>query len=117
MITIQTTDAFGNPVTADYSPAHITVIGRIDSTIINPGTKVRDVKVYYVADPNDTIGAQLVGDCAVVNGVPVPIGNGFPCVSKRVAYPKNPKGGVDPALSLDFEIWMLNDRNGRFEFF
>lgn len=102
--TSQTANYVGQPT------PFLTFILRIDSSNILPGANVNKVKVFYN-------GAEVTQSCPLLNGSPVATGNDIPCIASRVAYKKNPGRNLDPALSLDFEITILNNKNGTLEFF
>ncbi|MBA2547433.1 MAG: hypothetical protein H0V16_03105 [Burkholderiaceae bacterium] len=105
---IQIIDAATAGTPADFSPAYLTIVLRMDAANIKKGTNINSVTIMYY----DGVTRQPVGDCGSAT---TPLGNGKPCIAKRTAYKSNYR--LNPDLQGDFEWEIINTKNGVFEFF
>ena len=105
---IQIIDASTTSTPADFSPAYLTILLRMDAANIKKGTNINSVTIMY----SDGLTTENVGDCASST---TPLGNGKPCIAKRTAYKNGYK--PNPDLQGDFEWEIINTKNGVFQFF
>jgi len=89
--------------TANYAPALLQIVLRMDSANIVKGTKITNVSITYE-------GAK-VDPCLVKGTLNSP---GVPCINESKYYRNKGVPGWTPDLDGDFEWTIINTRNGRF---
>jgi hypothetical protein len=102
------------PTTTDPSIPYLQITLRVDASTIKPGTKIENVWIQYISDPDPVTGvvtmlqASKSGMC--VNGAPT--APKTPCILSYTQYKTG--GNVPTELQGDYEWVFLNDRNGSY---
>jgi hypothetical protein len=87
----------------------LTIVLRIDSSMIKPGTKIEDVKLYYVDEKDPLKVPNPVYQCTYGTDLTQPTNP--PCWNKRVQYKRNVEGWTSE-LDKDFEWEFKHFKNG-----
>lgn len=93
-----------------FSP-YLTIVLRQDKSTILKGAKIEGVLVKYFADDGSF---HFVGDCASPT---TPRSDGLPCVARRTHYSSSSVPGWTPDLDGDFELVLINLKNGSYKVF
>lgn len=101
--TLDIIDAATN-ATADYQPALLQIVLRMDAANIVKGTKITSVSIKYE-------GIKVL-PCLVKGTLNEA---GVPCINDSKYYRNKGVPGWTPDLDGDFEWTVINTRNGRFE--
>jgi hypothetical protein len=101
--TLDIIDAATN-ATANYQPALLQIVLRMDAANITKGTKITSVSIKYEGLP--------VFPCLVKNTLNEA---GVPCINESKYYRNKTVPGWTPDLDGDSEWTIINTKNGRFE--
>ncbi len=91
---------------------------RQDASTLKPGFKLAQLIIEYTSDSGITTLLSIASNtCQRTNGLPVPTGDGVPCIDECKVF-KNGPDRSDPewtaALAGDLQCRLVNTNNGRF---